>query len=46
MSGRKLLQFAKNLIAVLPVEIWRLKAESIQVCILGATLPRFIFSTR
>ena len=39
MPGRKILQFAKNLIAVLLIEIWRLKAESVQINILCATLP-------
>jgi len=40
------LQFAKNLVAMLLIEVWRLKAEGVQMYIRYAMLPRFIFNQR
>jgi hypothetical protein len=44
MSGRKISQLTKYLIAMLLIEAWRLKAECIQICVCGAAAPCFFFS--
>ena len=46
MPERKAFQFAKNLIPMLSIEVWRLKTECVQIYILCTTLPRFLFSKR
>ena len=46
MPSREICQFAKNLVAVLPVKVWRLKAKGIEISVLGPTLPRFIFGKK
>jgi hypothetical protein len=43
VSSGKVWQFAKDAIAMLFVEIWRLETERIQICVLGAAFPCFIF---
>ncbi len=44
VPGWEIFQFAKNLVAMLFVEIWRLKAERVQVNILCPLFPGFLFS--
>lgn len=43
---REVLQLAKDAIAILSVELWRLEAERVQIGIQGSPLPRFLFSQR
>ena len=43
VPGRKILQLAEYLLAMLPVEIWRLEAEGIQIGMFCAALPGLIF---
>ncbi len=46
MSGRKVFQLPKNPVAMLFIEIWRLKTKRVQIHILCATLPRFLLGKR
>src|SRR5512139_3081965 len=43
MPGREIRQLAKDLVAMLFVEVWRLKTEGVQKHMLCAAPPRFLF---
>lgn len=46
MSSRKVIQLPKNPVAMLFIEVWRLKTKGVQIHIFCTTLPRFLLGMR